>query len=106
MMYRGLITPTNERLASSNSREPFSLWPAVAKSEPLSIAWTGPPIRLAPNSFDIYMLIDNREVKSKNDRDFFLNALSERVSNVQCRQLDLGDVMWIARPRISNGGVF
>lgn len=48
-------------------------------------------------SFDIVLLVDVREVKTRTDRDFFINRLTE--SHVACEQrnLDLGDFLWVAR---------
>ncbi|KAI3654468.1 hypothetical protein MP228_001187 [Amoeboaphelidium protococcarum] len=83
----------------------YQLWPQPIEKDPLPISWTGPPLRLPAGSYDIVMLIDNREVKSQGERNFFIEELQKKVKNVQTRQLELGDIAWIARSKnqSSNG---
>lgn len=50
-----------------------------------------------PNSFEIVLLVDTREVRAKNDRDYLCNELRRRGVACECRMLELGDMMWIAR---------
>lgn len=47
------------------STETFPLWPNKPLKEQLKISWTGPALRLPPDSYEVYMIIDNREVKSQ-----------------------------------------
>ncbi|XBW36773.1 hypothetical protein QEN19_002350 [Hanseniaspora menglaensis] len=48
-------------------------------------------------SYEIILLIDTREIRSVQDRDFFTSELSKKGVKVETRQLNLGDFIWIAR---------
>ncbi|AQZ12440.1 MUS81 (YDR386W) [Zygosaccharomyces parabailii] len=48
-------------------------------------------------TYEIYPIIDHREVKSQRDRDFFSNAFTSRGMKCEIRQLALGDIVWIAK---------
>ncbi|CAG8707670.1 13810_t:CDS:2, partial [Ambispora leptoticha] len=43
------------------------------------------------------LLIDNREKRMQQDRDYFQQQLQMRGINTQTRSLELGDMIWIAR---------
>ncbi|ODQ44923.1 hypothetical protein PICMEDRAFT_36401 [Pichia membranifaciens NRRL Y-2026] len=47
-------------------------------------------------SYDIKFLLDNREVFSKQERDFFSSALKDMGINLEVRALPVGDGTWIA----------
>ncbi len=47
-------------------------------------------------SFEVKLLIDNREVKNANERDFIVTKLTARKVNCEVRPLQLGDFLWIA----------
>lgn len=55
------------------------------------------PIRLAPGSFTVHLLLDSREVRTKTDRDYISNELSARGITPITRALPLTDALWIAR---------
>lgn len=48
-------------------------------------------------SYEIYPIIDHREVKSKNDREYFSNALLRKGIKSEIQQLALGDIIWVAK---------
>lgn len=50
-----------------------------------------------PDEFDIVLIMDNREVRSLTERDFFHRRIVG--NNVECevRSLSVGDVLWIAK---------
>lgn len=50
-------------------------------------------------SYEIYPIIDHREVKSQQNRDFFAKALELKGTKCEIRQLSLGDIIWIAKNR-------
>lgn len=52
-----------------------------------------------PGTYDIILLIDVREVKNKRDEDALRKELSEKGINVEVKNLNLGDMLWIARSR-------
>lgn len=49
------------------------------------------------DSFTIILLIDTREIKSRDDREFFSNNLQDLGITCESRSLELGDFLWIAR---------
>ncbi len=51
----------------------------------------------APGTYEIKLLIDNREVKSRNERDYIFDQLQANGIPVEQRCLDLGDFIWIAK---------
>lgn len=57
------------------------------------------PEILQPGTFTIHLLLDNREVRAKNDRDYIQNTLSAAGVTPLTRALSVGDAMWIARER-------
>ncbi|KAL1839138.1 hypothetical protein VTJ49DRAFT_1834 [Mycothermus thermophilus] len=55
------------------------------------------PITLAPGSFTVELLLDNREMRAKTDRDYMREELAKRGVKPIVRPLELGDAMWVAR---------
>lgn len=57
------------------------------------------PITLPPNSFEVQLVLDTREVRTKTDRDYIANELMKQGINPLVRALELGDAMWVAKCR-------
>lgn len=55
------------------------------------------PIRLAPGSFTVELVLDTREVQAKNNRDHIQEELTKLGVRPIMRSLELGDVLWIAK---------
>jgi crossover junction endonuclease MUS81 len=55
------------------------------------------PITLPPGSFTVELLLDNREVRAKADRDYMREELAKRGVKPTVRPLELGDALWVAR---------
>jgi crossover junction endonuclease MUS81 len=55
--------------------------------------------RWPANSFNLWLIVDLREVKSRTDRDFFLDRLTSLGLRVAQRALPVGDFLWVAAPR-------
>ncbi|KAF9966765.1 Crossover junction endonuclease mus81 [Mortierella alpina] len=55
------------------------------------------PIIFLPGTFDICLVLDIREVRTKTDRDYIGQKLTERGINVSKRVLEVGDILWVAR---------
>ncbi|KAG0654367.1 Crossover junction endonuclease mus81 [Maudiozyma exigua] len=50
-----------------------------------------------PNgSYEIRPMIDHREVKSRQDREFFTEGMERKGIQMETRQLALGDILWVA----------
>lgn len=55
------------------------------------------PIRLAPGSFTVELVLDNREVRTKKDRDYIQEELIKKGIKPLVRSAALGDAMWVAK---------
>lgn len=55
------------------------------------------PIRLHPGTFTVQLVLDSREVRTKNDRDYIHDELAKRGVNALVRPLELGDFLWVAK---------
>lgn len=55
------------------------------------------PILLKPGEFTIHLIIDSREVRTKNDRDYIHDELNKKGVNHFVRPLELGDFFWVAK---------
>lgn len=53
-------------------------------------------------SFEIVLLVDVREIRSREDRNYLTERLGQLGITAEVRNLELGDFIWIARQR--NGG--
>jgi hypothetical protein len=58
-----------------------------------------------PGSFEVVLVLDSREVRSRRDRDYIKDAILKRGIHVEVRSLDLGDVMWVAQKSNGQGPV-
>lgn len=56
-------------------------------------------------SFEIILLIDVREIRSRDDRNYLSERLSQLDIKSEVRNLELGDFIWIARKIGSNNNV-
>ncbi|KAJ3315932.1 Crossover junction endonuclease mus81 [Boothiomyces sp. JEL0838] len=54
-----------------------------------------------PDSFDIYIVVDNREVRSLKDRDYFYTELQKLKLNVMRQVIEVGDFCWVAKVKDS-----
>ena len=55
------------------------------------------PIRLGPGTFTVHLVIDNREVRTKDDRDYISEELTKKGCKPLVRPLELGDFFWVAK---------
>ncbi|KAJ3246272.1 Crossover junction endonuclease mus81 [Chytriomyces hyalinus] len=86
--------PASQLSLASSKRQPFA--PDTASNQPFR------NLSFAPGEFEIILLLDTREVKNGANRSFFYDGLVNRNVKVEQRMLELGDVMFIARPK-TNG---
>lgn len=71
-------------------------------TELIRARWNGIIYELwVPDSYDIILFIDHREVRSLNERSFFVEALQKRGIRAEVKQLSLGDMVWVARHKIT-----
>ena len=55
------------------------------------------PIRLGPGTFTVHLVLDNREVRTKDDRDYISEELTKKNCKPLVRPLELGDFFWVAK---------
>ncbi|MCJ1463592.1 Crossover junction endonuclease mus81 [Pseudocyphellaria aurata] len=55
------------------------------------------PIELQPGTFTVQLILDNREVRAKNDREYIQHELVRSGINPIVRPLQLGDFFWVAK---------
>jgi len=60
-------------------------------------------ITFEPNSYDLILLLDTREMKSTKERDFLIAGLQRNEVRCEQRSLIVGDFLWVARHK---GGHF
>lgn len=56
-------------------------------------------------TFSIYLILDNREIRGRNDRSFLSDELQKLGIKLMLRSLDLGDMLWIAKDEDSGNEV-
>jgi len=54
-------------------------------------------VTLPPGSFSVHLILDNREVRTKDDRDYMYRELSNKGVKTVTRSLELGDALWVAK---------
>lgn len=105
--HSGVVGPTfnPERGASGAGLEVFSAgeFSESPPDETLGIDAIGfsniTPVRLQPGSFTVQLVLDSREVRAKNDRDYIHDELAKLGVNALVRPLELGDFFWVAKCR-------
>ncbi|KAH8884551.1 endonuclease [Thozetella sp. PMI_491] len=55
------------------------------------------PISLPPGTFTVQLLLDQREIRAKTDRDYMAQELAKRGCTPLVRSLELGDALWVAK---------
>ena len=55
------------------------------------------PITIAPGTFTVELVLDNREVRTKEDRKYISNELTKKGITPLVRELELADFFWVAK---------
>ena len=85
--------PLSSLLQATNK---ISLSPVSSSDNPSTLP-TFDPIRLAPGCFTVHLVLDNREVRTKDDRDYIADELTKKGTKPIVRPLELGDFFWVAK---------
>ncbi|KAJ1970612.1 Crossover junction endonuclease mus81 [Dimargaris xerosporica] len=101
MVMTGMRPPRPCITVNNAAAAPISSPSSDALLSAETIDWE--PIIHPPQSFDVWLVLDTREIRSKSDRDYIRVELEKRNVPVILRNLDLGDIMWVARPHSCNG---
>ena len=67
----------------------------VSQDSPFASAFQS--IKLQPGTFTVQLILDNREVRAKNDRDYIQDELFKSGISPLVRPLELGDFFWVAK---------
>eukprot|EP00466_Bigelowiella_natans_P013553 jgi/Bigna1/137504/aug1.39_g12212 len=57
------------------------------------------PFEASPQDWELFLLIDTRELRWRRSNDFIPEKLKSLGVTVEVRALPLGDALWIARKR-------
>lgn len=55
------------------------------------------PLIIPPGTFTVQLLLDNREVRAKDDRDYIQVEMRKKGVKPLVRHLPLGDIIWVAK---------
>ncbi|KAI9824292.1 MAG: Crossover junction endonuclease mus81 [Phylliscum demangeonii] len=55
------------------------------------------PLHLPPSEFTVHLVVDTREIRATQDRDYMRDELTRRGVKPIMRSLELGDALWVAR---------
>ncbi|KAK9245034.1 hypothetical protein V1506DRAFT_506888 [Lipomyces tetrasporus] len=96
---RGASGSTSATTAATNSNRTNSILSSISQTPPptsVTLPQFTPKI-WNPGSFSVNVIVDNREIQSHKERDFFSTKLNEMTDvNAEVRALGLGDTLWIA----------
>lgn len=55
------------------------------------------PVPIQPGTFTVHLVLDNREVRTRDDRDYISEELAKKGAKPFVRPLELGDFFWVAK---------
>jgi len=70
---------------------------AITATEPAPVFAQFEPAVLRPGEYTVELILDNREVRSKTDREYLQNNLVTAGVTPTTRPLQVGDALWVAR---------
>jgi crossover junction endonuclease MUS81 len=93
------VRPRSSRQSGSETKE--NSVPDVAPlgeaiSDEASLP-TFSPITIPPSSFTVELVLDVREIRAKQDRDYMSAELTKKGVKPIMRALELGDALWVAK---------
>jgi len=89
-----------EPTSSSGGKPPtWGIFADTAAGVKRTGACAGEGINVSADNWEVVLLLDTREVKSRGDRDYLGSHLRSKGVTVETRQLPLGDMLWVARPK-------
>ena len=101
MAHKSASKTLQQKAKSSSSSNPQTVnktsMPSGDSSDKIPALPTFDPIRLAPGTFTVHLVLDNREVRSKDDRDYIADELAKKGTKPLVRPLELGDFFWVAK---------
>ncbi|KAI1320236.1 hypothetical protein F5Y16DRAFT_86106 [Xylariaceae sp. FL0255] len=99
--HRGSARSPSLEIEEVNPQPRSSYANVVADGDPTSENATSlptfRPIRLSPGTFTVELLLDVREVRAKDDRDYIQQELTKKGVKPIMRALEAGDALWVAK---------
>jgi len=80
-----------------NANKPTARQPPESASENPPGLPSFHPLTLQPGTYRVELVLDNREVRTKEDRDYIADCLLKNGVRPLVRPLDLGDFLWVAK---------
>ena len=100
--HQGAASQREPLAASSLPNQDFSTTHHTTESVHRTTEFSQLPfLRFDRGSFDIVLILDNREIRNRGDRSFFILELEKCGIKVETRALELGDTLWIAKERLT-----
>lgn len=105
-----ISSPSDATIISNNPTASATVIPAPRSHAPLRgtkdqvirARWNNTSYELwEPCTYDVILILDHREVRSRREREFFANALTQKGVKAEVRQLSLSDMLWVARHKIT-----
>lgn len=89
-------TPISTSSSLLQATSKIQIPPARSTDKPSTLP-TFDSIFLAPGTFTVHLVLDNREVRTKDDRDYIAEELTKKGTKPLVRPLELGDFFWVAK---------
>ncbi|KAL8804329.1 MAG: hypothetical protein Q9182_002611 [Xanthomendoza sp. 2 TL-2023] len=92
-------SPVSSRIERSSTKRDLTA-PAEPSSKPGSSTFVPPifdSIHVQPRNFTIELVLDNREIRSREDRNYIEKELILKGIRPTVRSLPLGDFFWVAK---------
>src|SRR5205814_5368693 len=83
------------RIYHKDTEVPSAPQPEQHSIQSLSTSFS--PITLQPTTFTVHLVLDTREIRAKQDRDYIQDELTRRGVKPIMRSLELGDALWVAK---------
>lgn len=93
----GTLPDTNRNAHPCTTNAPPNQQPSNMSHLDKAVLPTFQPIRLNPGTFTVELVLDNREIRAKTDRDYIQDELRKKGVNPIMRSLELGDALWVAK---------
>ncbi|KAI9261458.1 hypothetical protein BDA99DRAFT_511408 [Phascolomyces articulosus] len=91
--------PSLEAPDNSNPSTPFDSQTVSNSQLSVGASQMDTFIEYTPDSYEIVLILDTREIKLKTNRDYFLEQLTAKGVRVVKRALELGDMIWVAQKK-------
>jgi len=92
----GRTTTEPKQLSNPTDRRPEPLQKGKGRATETSFP-AFQPIEIQPGTFTVQLVLDTREVRAKDDRDYIEKELIKKGIKPEVKPLELGDFFWVAK---------